>query len=331
MKKLLLCALSITIGVSSVKGQTMREKMEAKLAAKLDKLKPKKKVRIAVPHDGDFSDESGMSGTYYVTSDLISSEKSVKVAKIDYDGDRKLTLHFSKDDSKKFSIFQHHLYAKKNYKHYAFDHNRSLKLYNVEPGVFVLGSTKRSGDGFIADTAKFKPVVLVKDSAMKSRYSYADAKRLVAEGVTKQEKYNRERLAASTQMSNPGRLTADKTLMKEAWKLIEGSLSRQPDWAGELKNYQMHYIYESQWGNLGSSRIYNPRTKSYEWTRKMISVLVVFRDPKRDVLTYYNFVISKPAEDASDNYSRLKLNGNSRKQIVSKKTVDAKKAEVAKF
>ena len=309
----------------------MREKMEAKLAAKMDKLKPTKKIKIATPHDGEFSDESGISGTYYVTSELISAEKSVKIVKIDYDGERKVTLHYSKEDLKQFSIFDWGLYAKENYNHYEFDHNRSLKLYNVEPGVLILGISKRDGDGFIADTAKFKPVVLVKDTTKMSQYTYEDAKRLMAEGSVKQEKYNRERLAGKTQMSNAGRLTSDKALMNAAWKTIENALAQKPDWAGERDNYQLHYIYEDKWANLASSKIYNPGTKSYEWTRKMISVLVVFKEPKRDELTYYNFVISKPAEDGDDNFRGFRFNGNSRKQIVSKKTVDAKKAEVAKF
>ena len=104
MKKTLLSALVLALGVTSVQGQTMREKMAAKMEAKMGKFKKTKKVKYAVPHDGEFSDETGISGTYYTTSELISAEKSVKIAKINYSGDRKLTLHLSKEDSKEFSI-----------------------------------------------------------------------------------------------------------------------------------------------------------------------------------------------------------------------------------
>lgn len=331
MKITVLSILVLAIGVSTAHGQSMKEKMAAKMAAKMEKSKKNKKVKYAVPHDGEFSDESGISGAYYATSELTTEGKAVKIAKINYNGKDKLTLCLSQEDLNVFWILDQHLFAKENYNHYEFDYKRTLKLYSVEPGVFVLGAAKRSGDGWIADEVKFKPVVLVKDTTMMSQYTYEDAKRLIAEGITKQEKYNRERNSGATKMADVGDLTSNKELMNEAWITIEKALSQKPDWAGELSNYQMHYIYERQWGNDPASKVYNPGTKSYDYTRKMISVLAVFKDPKKNELTYYSFTIVKPSEDADDNYKGFKFNSNSGKQLVSKKTVDAKKADVAKF
>jgi hypothetical protein len=331
MKKTLLSVLVLVLGVSAVQGQTMKEKIEAKFAAKMEKNAKNKKVKYAVPHDGEFSDASGVSGAYYATSELTTDGKAVKIAKVNYNGKDKLTLCLSQEDLNVFWILDQHLFAKENYNHYEFDYKRTLKMYSVEPGVLVLGAAKGSGDGWIADEVKFKPVVLVKDTTLMGLYTYEDAKRLIAEGITKQEKYNRERNSGATQMADVGDLTSNKELMNESWKTIEAALSKKPDWAGELSNYQMHYIYEKQWGKDPASKIYNPGTKSYEWTRKMISVLAVFKDPKKDELTYYSFTIVKPTEDAGNNYKGFKFNSNSRKQLVSKKTVDAKKAEVAKF
>ena len=334
MKIKLLSVLVLGLAISTAHGQTMKEKLEAKLAAKLEKTQKNKKIKFAEPHDGEFSDATGISGAYYATSELNSDEgKRVKVVKLDYNGKDKLSLHLAKDEvsASVFWIADHHLYAKDNYGHYEFGYKRTLNLYNVEPGVLVVGAAKRSGDSWVADTLKFKPVVLVKDSTLKNKYTYADAKTLIAEGITKQEKYNRERNSGATKMADVGDLTSDKALMSASWKTIEAALSQKPDWAGELSNYQMHYIYEKQWGKDPASKIYNPGTKSYDYERKMISVLVVFKDPKKDELTYYSFTIVKPTEDAGNNYKGFKFNSNSRKQLVSKKTVDAKKAEVAKM
>ncbi len=334
MKKKLLCILVLASCTTTIQAQSLQEKMAAKLAAKMEKSQKNKKTKYAEPFAGDFSDASGISGAYYATSDLKADDgKSVKIVKIDFTGKSKLTLHLSNNeaDPSVFFIGQFHQYARETYGHYEFNYKRTLDLYSVEPGVLVVGAAKRSGDGWIADEAKFKPVVLVKDTSMMSQYTYEDAKRLIAEGITKQEKYNRERNSGATQMADVGDLTSDKALMSAAWTTIEKALSTKPDWAGELSNYQMHYIYEKQWGKDPASKIYNPGTKSYEWTRKMISVLAVFKDPKKDELTYYSFTIVKPTEDAGNNYKGFKFNSNSRKQLVSKKTVDAKKAEVAKF
>jgi hypothetical protein len=297
--------------------------MAAKLAAKMEKSQKNKKVQYAEPFEGDFSDESGISGAYYTASELIADNgKNAKIVKLDFNGKDKLTFYAAKEDVSVFWIADYHLYALETYGHYEFNYKRTLNLYNVEPGVMVLGG---------ANEAAFKSVILVKDTSMLSQYTYEDAQRLLAEGLEKQEKYNRERNSGATQMANVGDLTSDKALMTAAWKTIEEALSQKPDWAGELSNYQMHYIYEKQWGKDPASKIYNPGTKSYEWTRKMISVLAVFKDPKKDELTYYSFTIVKPTEDAGNNYKGFKFNSNSRKQLVSKKTVDAKKAEVAKF
>lgn len=333
MKKTLLCALVLAFGVSTVQGQTMKEKLAAKLAAKSEKSQKSKKQSFVEPHEGVFSDASGISGAYYPTSSLAAGTKNAKVVKVDYNGKSKLTMYLAKGetDPSVFYISEFHKYALETYNHYEFEFKRTLYMYNVAPGVLVLGAFKNTANGYIADTVKFKPVVLVKDTVLISEYSYQDAKRLIAEGVTKQEKYNRERNSGATQMADVGDLTSNKELMSESWKTIKAALSKKPDWAGELSNYQMHYIYEKQWGKDPASKVYNPGTKSYDYTRKMISVLAVFKDPKKDELTYYSFTIVKPTEDAGNNYKGFKFNSNSRKQLVSKKTVDAKKAEVAKF
>jgi hypothetical protein len=308
-----------------------------KVAGKNKKTKTKNKKSIfAEPHEGEFSDESGISGTYYPTSELTTDKKDVKIVKVEYNGKDKLTLYLAKEESAHsvFWIADHHLYALKTYNHYEFGYKRTLNLYSVEPGILVLGAIKRSeedSDKFIADEATYKPVILAKDTAKMGKYTYEDAKRLIAEGFTAQEKYNRERNTGSTKMADVGDLTSNKELMSECWKTIEGALSAKSDWSGELSNYQMHYIYEKQWGKDPASKVYNPGTKSYDYTRKMISVLAVFKDPKKDELTYYSFTIVKPTEDAVNNYKGFKFNSNSRKQLVSKKTVDTKKAEVGKL
>ncbi len=284
MEKKLLVGLVFAIGLSTVQGQSFKEKMAAKLAAKTEKSNKKKKTKYVEPHAGEFSDASGISGAYYATSELKSDNgKNVQIVKIDYNGKDKLTLHLSKDEAAPsvFWISDFHLYARDTYGHYEFNYKRTLDLYNVEPGVLVVGAAKRSGSSWIADESKFKPVVLVEDSAMISKYTYEDAKKLIAEGKEKQEKYNRERNSGATKMADVGSLTSNKELMNESWKTIKAALSKKPDWSGELSNFQMHYIYEKQWGKDPASKIYNPGTKSYDYTRKMISVLAVFKDPKK--------------------------------------------------
>lgn len=332
MNKIILLGITLMVGFSTVQAQSFKDKMAAKMSAK--KGQSNKKTKYAEPFEGTFSDASGISGAYYTTSDLKSDNgKNVKIVKIDYNGKDKLTFHLSKGetDPSVFWIADHHLYARDNYGHYEFGFKRILNLYNVEPGVLVVGAVKYTGGVCAVDETKFKPVVLVKDTTMIAKYTYEDAKKLIVEGSVKQEKYNRERNSGATKMADVGDLTSNKALMSEAWKTIEAALSKKPDWAGELSNYQMHYIYEKQWGKDPASKIYNPGTKQYDYTRKMISVLAVFKDPKKDELTYYSFTIVKPFEDAGNNYKGFKFNSNSRKQLVSKKTVDAKKAEVAKF
>jgi hypothetical protein len=334
MKKIILLGTVLIVGFSTVQAQSFKEKMAAKMTAKKENGNNQKKLKYVEPFEGDFSDASGISGAYYTTSELKADNgKNVQIVKIDYNGKDKLTFHLSKDetDPSVFWISDFHLYARDNYGHYEFNFKRTLDLYSVEPGVLVVGAAKRSGDGFVADETKFKPVVLVEDEAMIGKYTYKDAKRLIAEGKTLQEKYNRERNSGATKMADVGDLTSNKELMSECWKTIEAALSKKSDWAGELSNYQMHYIYEKQWGKDPASKVYNPGTKSYDYTRKMISVLAVFKDPKKNELTYYSFTIVKPTEDAENNYKGFKFNSNSRKQLVSSKTVDAKKAEVAKF
>ncbi len=322
------------VSISTLQGQSFKEKMAAKMSAKKENGNNQKKLKYAEPHEGVFSDASGISGAYYTTSELKADNgKDVQIVKIDYNGESKLTLYLRKGeaDPSVFYIGEYNKYALENYGHYEFEYKRTLHLFSVEPNVMVLGAIKRSGSDFIADEATFKPVVLVKDTAMINKYTYDDAKRLIVEGITMLEKYNRERNSGTTKMADVGDLTSNKELMSECWKTIEAALSKKPDWNGELSNYQMHYIYEKQWGKDPSSKIYNPGTKKYDYERKMISVLAVFKDPKKDELTYYSFTIVKPAEDSENNYKGFKFNSNSRKQLVSKKTVDAKKAEVAKY
>ena len=290
-----------------------------------DKKEKKKKSNFAEPHEGEFSDASGISGAYYPTSELIyttetqwgTSKKDVKIVKIDYNGESKLTLYLAKDEKNpsNFYIAKYHQYALKTYKHYEFDYQRKLHIYNVEPGVLVLGTTNEK---------IFKPVVLVKDTAKISKYTYEDAKRLIAEGMEKQEKYNNERYAINTKMANVGDLTSNKDLMKECWKTIEDELSKRSDWTNEIKNYQMHYILNKQWTNDESSR------QSGVYSRKFIKVAAVLKDSK-DQLTYYIFGVVKPYDDAEDNYKGLKFSSNTGKQVIIKSTMDAKKAEVAKF
>jgi len=251
MKVKVLCALALSFSVSTVQAQTLKEKMAAKMEKSMNK---NKKTKTAVPFEGDFSDESGISGAYYPTSELLSENKTVTVAKVDYNGASKLTMHLEKDEAAPsvFYISDFHKYALETYGHYEFEHKRTLYMFSVEPGVMVLGATKNTANGYIADTIKFKPVVLVKDSTMKSKYTYEDAKTLLAEGMTKQEKYNRERNSGATKMADVGGLTSNKQLMSECWKTIEAALSKKPDWNGELSNYQMHYIYEKQFFNTVS-------------------------------------------------------------------------------
>lgn len=343
MRKIILLGITLMVGLSTLQAQSFKEKLAAKLAAKNakksnnttgKKSNKTKKVKYTEPFDGEFSDATGISGTYFATSELKSdNHKDVQIVKIDFNGKSKLSIHLAKDEVEPSNFFmaQYHKYALENYGHYEFGYKRTLNLYSVEPGVLVIGAVKRSGESWIADEVKFKPVVLVKDTAMMSKYTYEDAKRLITEGFKKQEKYNRERNSGATKMADVGDLTSNKELMSECWKTIDAALSKKASWVGELSNFQMHYIYEKQWGKDPSSKVYNPGTKSYDYTRKMISVLAVFKDPKKDELTYYSFTIVKPTEDAGSNYKGFKFNSNSRKQLVSKKTVDAKKAEVAKF
>jgi len=181
-KKLLIVTISLLV-ISTAQGQSIQEKIAAKLAAKMEKSQKNKKVKYEEPYEEDFSDESGISGAYYTASELkTNTGKNVKIVKIDYNGKDKLTFHTAKEDKSVFWIADYHLYALNTYGHYEFDYKRTLHIYNVEPGVLVVGGNNE---------AAFKSVVLVKDTSMLNNYTYEDAIKLLAEGIEKQEKYNR--------------------------------------------------------------------------------------------------------------------------------------------
>ena len=77
MKKIkLLLALGLIIGSTNVNAQTLKEKMQAKLDKANEKMaaaaKGKKKYK-----QYDYTDESGISGTYFTIEDIIDQQGTI--------------------------------------------------------------------------------------------------------------------------------------------------------------------------------------------------------------------------------------------------------------
>src|SRR6187551_3479564 len=99
--------------------------------------------KAVAPPDGEYSDPSGLSGTYYPTSTLYygATKKTCSVVKVSFNPDENsVTLYSIKGETDPSVLYMmyYHKYARDNFgvsQFKAGDYN----VFTVEPGVIIMG------------------------------------------------------------------------------------------------------------------------------------------------------------------------------------------------
>ncbi|MES2556618.1 MAG: hypothetical protein V4604_10730 [Bacteroidota bacterium] len=254
------------------------------------------------PPEGDYSDPSGLSGTYYPTSALPynGGKKVCSLVKIEYKADdNSVTMHAIKaePDPSVFYMADYRTFARDKFKVSQFSAG-DFHIFTVEPGVLVVGAYMWAPEDYpgykkdmmIADTSVLKPVILVKDEAMKSKYTYADAKRIMGEKGTLSEVHNTLRFAEKTPLPSIGTMTSDKKLIEKSVELMKVK------WADskEPSNLLGCYIHSNEWGTVqyGSVQGTSKLTFSDE-----VTAIMLFKEPETGICYYYAVGISRESED----------------------------------
>jgi hypothetical protein len=208
-------------------------------------------------------------------------------------------------------------------------------VFTVEPGVLVLGAYKwapKDYPGFkegmmIADTSVLKPVILVKDEAMKSKYSYADAKRIIGEKGTISEIHNKVRIGDKTPTPSIGKMTSDKKLIEKSVELMKAQ------WADskEPANFKGCYIYNNDWGTVQYGKIMSTSKLSFS---DEVTAIMLFKNPSDGLCYYYAVGISREEENIThkgvETERGLHMTGTSSIQYITEEKMNACLAEINK-
>ena len=301
MKRFLLMALMVMVGTIAY-SQSLQEKMAAKLAAKGGGKSNASEAKAVEPADGEYSDPSGLSGTYYATSHLPygNTKKAVKVLKLEYNPEKgKAILHAAKDETDPDVMWM------EDWMKYARDNvNISMLkagdfyLFTIEPGVFVFGGYKRAPEDYpgytdkmmIADTSKLLPVIFVKDESQIGKYTVADAKRLIGEQATICEIANLMRIGEKTPVPSVGKMNSDKVLVERAIGLMKAK------WADskEPENLVGCFIHDDDWGTVQYGKIMSTSKTTFS---DEVRAIMLFKDKSSGLCYYYAVGISRETED----------------------------------
>jgi hypothetical protein len=298
MKKIALFGFLILLGSAGF-SQTLKEKMAAKMAGGGGG--SGSAAKAVEPPDGEYSDPSGLSGTYFATSDLPygDGKKVAKIIKLEFvEGENKVIMHAMKGetDASELYMLDYRKYARDKFKISQFSAG-DFHIFTVEPGVVVFGAYKwapKEYPGYtegmmIADTAKITPVILVKDESMMTKYTYADAKRIIGECGTFSEITNTLRVAENTPLPTIGKMTTDKELINRSVELMkaEWADSKEPGF------FKGCYIYNDDWGYVVYGKGYvGSTTLSDE-----VTAIMLFMDPRTKLCYYYAVGISREREE----------------------------------
>lgn len=277
------------------------------------------------PPEGEYSDPTGLSGTYYPTTTLPygDTKKVCSLVKIDYNAEKNsVTMYAIKGETDPSVLYMmdYHKYARDNFGVSQFKAG-DFNIFTVEPGVIILGAYKWAPKDYpgyvkgmmIADTSKMKPVILVKDEAMKSKYTHADAVRIIGEKGTLSEIHNTLRFAENIQVPSIGAMTQDRDLVKRSIELMKVKWAESP----EPTNFVACYIHSEDWGTVqyGSVQGIHKVTFSDE-----VLAIMLFKDPNNGLCYYYAIGISRESEDINANGIKtergLHMTGNSTIQYI---------------
>lgn len=287
--------------------------------------------KAVAPPEGEYSDETGLSGTYYPTSGLPynGTKKVCSVIKLDYNAEKNcVTMYAMKGetDPSVFYMADFRKFARDKFNVSQFSAG-DFHIFTVEPGVLVLGAYKwapkdypgYTPDLMIADTSVLKPVILVKDEAMKSKYTYADAKRIIGEKGTMSEIHNTLRFAENTPLPSIGKLTSDKDLIAKSVELMKVKWvdSKEP------KTFVACYIHSNDWGTVQYGKIMDSHKVTFS---DEVTAIMLFKNPANDLCYYYAIGISRESEDFTadgiETERGLHMTGNSTIQYITEERMN---------
>lgn len=292
------------------------------------------------PPEGEYSDPTGLSGTYYPTSDLPynGGKKICSVVKLSYNADKNAVTFYAikgEEDPSVFYMADYRQFARDKFGVSQFSAG-DFHLFTIEPGVMIVGAymwAPKDYPGYkegmmIADTSKLKPVILVKDAALKSKYTYADAKRIMGEKGTMSEIHNTLRYAEKTPLPSMGKLTADKELIKRSVALMKEkwATSKEPS------TFVGCYIHSNDWGTVQYGKIQGTAKVTFS---DEVTAIMMFKEPETGICYYYAIGISRESEDFShkgvETQRGLHMTGNSTIQYVTEDKINTAMAEISKF
>ncbi len=333
MKKIALFTFVLALA-SAGYSQSMKEKMAAKMAGGGGGA-----VKAVEAPEGEYSDPSGLSGTYYATPDMPygDGKKVAKVIKIEFNAaENEVIMHAMKgeDDPSKLYMNEYMYYARDNFKLSQFGMD-SYSLFTIEPGVLVFGKSMWAPEGYpgknsntlIADSASFKSVVLVKDQSKLGNYTSVDANRLFGEQATRAEIYNTLRLAEKTPLPRMGSMTSEKDLIGVAVELMKAK------WADskEPACFQGCYIYNDEWAGVSYGRLSGNGTYTFS---DEVTAIMMFQEPATGLCYYYSIGISRESNaikaSGINTTTGLHMTGNSTIQYITKANMDVALAAIGK-
>lgn len=277
------------------------------------------------PPEGEYSDPTGISGTYYPTSTLpyAGTKKVCSLVKLNYNAsESSLTMFAMKGetDPTVFYMNEYRKYAHDNFGVSQFTAG-DFDVFTVEPGVLILGAYQWAPEDYpgyvsgmmIADTVKMKPVILVKDETLKSKYTYQDAVRIIGEKGTMSEIHNTLRLAEKTNLPSIGKLTQDKDLVNRSAELMKVKWAESRDPA----NFVACYIHSNDWGTVQYGKVLSGSRVAFS---DEVTAIMIFQDPNTKLCYYYAIGISREEEtftaDGVATERGLHMTGNSTIQYI---------------
>ena len=305
--------------------QSMKEKLAAKMAGGSNA--GGGAVKVVEAPEGEYSDPTGLSGTYYATPDLPygDGKKVAKVIKIEYNAaNNEVIMHAMKgeDDPSKLYMNEYKFYARDNFKlsQFSYDH---FHLFTVEPGVLVFGAAMWAPEGYpgktsstmLADSATFKSIILVKDQSKLGQYSPADANRLLGEQATRADIYNTLRLAEKTPLPKMGSMTSEKELIGVAVELMKAK------WADskEPTCFKGCYIFNDEWAGVSYGKLSGNGTYTFS---DEVTAIMLFQEAATGLCYYYAIGISRESNAIKASGIKttegLHMTGNSTVQYITK-------------
>lgn len=288
--------------------------------------------KAVAPPEGDYSDETGLSGTYYPTSSLPynGTKKECSLVKLNFNAEENsVTMYAIKGetDPSVFYMADFRNYARDKFGVSQFSAG-DFHIFTVEPGVLVLGAYKWAPKDYpgyepgmmIADTSVLKPVILVKDEAMKSKYSYADAKRIIGEKGTMSEIHNTLRFAEGNPVPAIGSMTSDKELIARSVELmkVKWADSKEPN------TFVACYIHSNNWGTVQYGKVMDQYKVTFS---DEVLAIMLFKDPANNICYYYAIGISRESEsftaDGVATERGLHMTGNSTIQYITEENMNA--------